>query len=43
MKFDFIIGNPPYQEEAVGDQKTLTPPFTTFLWTAHILWEKRLS
>ena len=26
MKFDFIIGNPPYQEEAVGDQKTFTPP-----------------
>lgn len=26
MKFDFIIGNPPYQEEAVGEQKKFTPP-----------------
>lgn len=26
MKFDFIIGNPPYQEESVGDQKQFAPP-----------------
>lgn len=26
MKFDFIIGNPPYQEEANGGNKTFTPP-----------------
>lgn len=26
MKFDFIIGNPPYQDESVGDQKTFSPP-----------------
>ena len=26
MKFDFIIGNPPYQEETVGNQKTFAPP-----------------
>lgn len=26
MKFDFVIGNPPYQEETVGDQKTFAPP-----------------
>ena len=26
MKFDFIIGNPPYQDETVGEQKTFMPP-----------------
>lgn len=26
MKFDFVIGNPPYQEESVGNQKTFAPP-----------------
>lgn len=26
MKFDFIIGNPPYQDETIGEQKTFAPP-----------------
>ena len=30
MKFDVIIGNPPYQEESVGDQQTMQPPVYHF-------------
>ena len=26
MKFDFIIGNPPYQDETLGDNKGFAPP-----------------
>ncbi len=26
MKFDFVIGNPPYQDETVGEQKQFAPP-----------------
>ena len=26
MKFDFVIGNPPYQDETVGEQKSFAPP-----------------
>lgn len=31
MKFDFVIGNPPYQEEAVGDSNTATPIYNLFM------------
>lgn len=26
MKFDYIVGNPPYQDEALGDNATFAPP-----------------
>ena len=26
MKFDFIIGNPPYQDETIGENRTFAPP-----------------
>ena len=26
MKFDYAIGNPPYQEETIGDNRTYAPP-----------------
>ena len=31
MKFDFVIGNPPYQEEAIGDSNTATPVYNMFM------------
>lgn len=36
MKFDFIIGNPPYQDETLGDNKGFAPPiYQKFLENAY--------
>ncbi|CAK7036166.1 MAG: hypothetical protein BACD_00119 [Bacteroides rodentium] len=36
MRFDYIIGNPPYQDEAIGDNKTFAPPiYHKFLENAY--------
>ena len=38
MKFDFVIGNPPYQEETVGNQKTFMPPvYNKFMDATYIV------
>ena len=31
MKFDYVIGNPPYQEEATGESNTATPVYNMFM------------
>lgn len=41
MKFDFVIGNPPYQDETPGEQKTFAPPvYHLFLDAAYKVGEK---
>ncbi|WP_425574088.1 Eco57I restriction-modification methylase domain-containing protein [Nocardioides bigeumensis] len=40
-KFDVVIGNPPYQEEAQGGG-TRDTPITTCLWTPRTRWATRL-
>lgn len=41
MKFDFIIGNPPYQDEAIGENTTFAPPiYHKFLDAAYGIAER---
>ena len=41
MKFDFIIGNPPYQNETLGDNKTYAPQiYNIFMDAAYNVSEK---
>lgn len=41
MKFDYIIGNPPYQDETLGDNKGYAPPiYHLFLDESYRIGEK---
>jgi type II restriction enzyme len=41
MKFDFVIGNPPYQDETIGENKTYAPPiYHMFLDAAYQVSDK---
>ncbi|WP_336587801.1 Eco57I restriction-modification methylase domain-containing protein [Bacillus spongiae] len=41
LKFDVIIGNPPYQDETIGDNKTYAPPiYHRFLEESYKLADK---
>lgn len=42
MKFDFIIGNPPYQNELTGESNTATPIYNSFMDAAYELSDKTL-
>lgn len=35
MKFDFIIGNPPYQDENVGENNQAKPIYNLFMDNAY--------
>ena len=40
-KFDFVIGNPPYQDETTGDNKTFAPPvYDKIMKAAHKVGKK---
>ncbi len=36
--FDYVIGNPPYQDETAGIRKLSLRRFMTNSWTPHIQW-----
>lgn len=42
MKFDFAIGNPPYQEERQGDSNTAVPVYHTFMDAAYDVSDKTM-
>ena len=42
MKFDFVIGNPPYQNELKGESNTATPIYHSFMDAAYELSDKTL-
>lgn len=41
MKFDFCVGNPPYQDQSVGDNETFAPPvYNKFMDAAYKVADK---
>lgn len=41
MKFDFVVGNPPYQDETLGEQKNYMPPvYHLFMDSAYSISDK---
>ena len=42
MKFDFCIGNPPYQENRQGESNTQTPVYNTFMDAAYGVSDKTM-
>lgn len=42
MKFDFCIGNPPYQNELTGDSNTATPVYNSFMDAAYGVADKTM-
>lgn len=41
MKFDFVIGNPPYQDETIGENDTYAPPiYNLFMDAVYKIGEK---
>ena len=37
MKFDAVVGNPPYQDKTVGDSKHMPPIYHLFMDSSHTL------
>lgn len=43
MKFDFVVGNPPYQEETIGDNDSYAPPvYNKFMDSCYTISDKVL-
>lgn len=43
MKFDFVIGNPPYQDETLGDNKGFAPPVYNLFMDASCAVAKKVD
>lgn len=43
MKFDFVIGNPPYQDETLGDNKGFAPPVYNLFMDASCAVAKKVE